>query len=371
EDHAEIWRARLGLRRLKVYLKNPRVSATISGHWIWVSVFVFWALYSGPTCFVLDFNGEGDSLPEDSITKKVHFKESNVNLEDVMVVEDSNTKKVCFKEPDVIPEVMMVVESSPTPSLFWKDMLPGKDTPDVKKSVVDGVPSIDLSERVYQLLEKEMSTSMVLKMLGKVNKLDFNTDSKAQGRYARMAIYVNLGRPLVSKILINGSLQRIEDEKEGRDVGTNIFNFCGGRRWGLCPLDAGGAESRHDTLDGIKKGNNSKGEKIMGSRFQLLVGLEASSTEGDLIKENQRDLKKKGKATLSDYQEKSLTSKKKYVFNGSKKVNLGLSAGKLLNGQACDPKTNTHLKDHNKVGLKLGLVPQVPSAANQQAPLDI
>ncbi|MBA0568324.1 hypothetical protein Golob_005827 [Gossypium lobatum] len=267
----------------------------------------------------VDNNGEGDSLPEDSITKKVRFKESNVNLEDVMVVEDSNTKKVRFKESDVIPEDVMVVESSPTPSLSWKDMLAGKDTPDVKKSVVDGVLSIDFSERVYQHLEKEMSTSVVLKMLGrklrittlhtrlygtwkpsklfqlmdiengyflakfqstydydkilsqgpwvifghyltvqpwtidfnpsKVTKLDFKTDSKARGRYACMAIYVNLGRPLVSKIFINGSLQRIEYE------------------------------------------------------------------------------------------------------------NLP---------EARNPKTNTHLKDHNKVGLKLGLVPQVPSPANQQ-----
>ncbi|PPE00263.1 hypothetical protein GOBAR_DD02700 [Gossypium barbadense] len=41
----------------------------------------------------VDNNGESDSLTEDSITKKVCFKESNVNLEDVMVVEDSNTKK--------------------------------------------------------------------------------------------------------------------------------------------------------------------------------------------------------------------------------------------------------------------------------------
>ncbi|MBA0810630.1 hypothetical protein Gohar_002602 [Gossypium harknessii] len=81
----------------------------------------------------------------------------------------------------------MVVESSQTPSLSWKDMLAGKDTPvqnntnsghffvdnfslteqDVKKSVVDGVPSIDFSERVYHLLEKEMSTSVVLKMFGR------------------------------------------------------------------------------------------------------------------------------------------------------------------------------------------------------------
>ncbi|KAH1039542.1 hypothetical protein J1N35_041285 [Gossypium stocksii] len=49
-------------------------------------------------------------------------------------------------------------------------------------------------------------------MVGKVTKLDFNTDSKARGRYARMAVYVNLGRPLISKILFNGCTQRIEYE---------------------------------------------------------------------------------------------------------------------------------------------------------------
>ncbi|KAH1120984.1 hypothetical protein J1N35_004144 [Gossypium stocksii] len=47
-------------------------------------------------------------------------------------------------------------------------------------------------------------------MIGKVKKLDFNRDSRARGQYARMVVFVNLGRPLVSKILISGSPQRIE-----------------------------------------------------------------------------------------------------------------------------------------------------------------
>ncbi|MBA0769566.1 hypothetical protein Gotri_018284 [Gossypium trilobum] len=119
-----------------------------------------------------------------------------------------------------------------------------------------------------------------------------------------------------------------------------------------------------------KKGNNFKGEKIMGSRFQSLAGLEASSTEEEFIKENQRDLKKKGKATLNDLQEKFLTGKKSTI-NDSKRVNLGLSVGKLFNGQARDPKTNTLSKDYIKVGSKTGLIPQAYLAANQQAHLDI
>ncbi|KAH1107464.1 hypothetical protein J1N35_011232 [Gossypium stocksii] len=49
-------------------------------------------------------------------------------------------------------------------------------------------------------------------MVGKVTKLDFNTDSKARGSYARIAVYVNLGRLLISKILINGNPRRVEYE---------------------------------------------------------------------------------------------------------------------------------------------------------------
>ncbi|PPD75580.1 hypothetical protein GOBAR_DD27489 [Gossypium barbadense] len=62
-------------------------------------------MLSSPSFSNVDNNGEGDSLSE-----------------------DSNTKKVRFMESDVIPEDVMVVESSPTPSLSSKDMLVGKDT---------------------------------------------------------------------------------------------------------------------------------------------------------------------------------------------------------------------------------------------------
>ncbi|XP_040934424.1 uncharacterized protein [Gossypium hirsutum] len=49
-------------------------------------------------------------------------------------------------------------------------------------------------------------------MVGKVVKLDMNTYSKVRGRFARMAVYINLERPLVSQILINGRSQRVEYE---------------------------------------------------------------------------------------------------------------------------------------------------------------
>ncbi|KAK5812566.1 hypothetical protein PVK06_028001 [Gossypium arboreum] len=49
-------------------------------------------------------------------------------------------------------------------------------------------------------------------MVGKVGKLDFNTDSRARGRFARMVVNVSLDKLLVSQVLINGPLQRIEYE---------------------------------------------------------------------------------------------------------------------------------------------------------------
>ncbi|PPD78568.1 hypothetical protein GOBAR_DD24486 [Gossypium barbadense] len=49
-------------------------------------------------------------------------------------------------------------------------------------------------------------------MVGKVVKLDMNTDSRTRGRFARMVVYVDLEKPLVSHILINGHKQNFEYE---------------------------------------------------------------------------------------------------------------------------------------------------------------
>lgn len=43
-------------------------------------------------------------------------------------------------------------------------------------------------------------------MIGKVAKLDMNTDNKIKGKFSRMVVYVNLDEPLVSQVLINGKI---------------------------------------------------------------------------------------------------------------------------------------------------------------------
>ncbi|KAH1113982.1 hypothetical protein J1N35_007360 [Gossypium stocksii] len=65
----------------------------------------------------------------------------------------------------------------------------------------------------------QLYPDMVIKILweiggiiGRVAKLDFNTNNGVRDRFTRMAAYVNLGKALISQILINGVLQKIEYE---------------------------------------------------------------------------------------------------------------------------------------------------------------
>lgn len=155
-------------------------------------------------------------------------------------------------------------------------------------------------------LYKKQTLWEIRGMIGKVTKLDFNTDSQARGRYARMALYVNLEKPLTSKILINGYLQKIEYENI-----PVIFFSCGryGHNKENCPNVVHTTEpvketeskvvmsksmaigdrnygpwmlvewqNRRTNLERNKKSNNFSREKLMGSRFHSLTG----STEASL-----------------------------------------------------------------------------------------
>ncbi|KAL4271513.1 hypothetical protein GQ457_13G016790 [Hibiscus cannabinus] len=70
--------------------------------------------------------------------------------------------------------------------------------------------------------------------IGQVVKIDYQTDYGRRGRFARMAIKVNLRKPLVSKIVINGLLQVVEYES----LPVVCFN-CGvyGHNIDLCPCN--------------------------------------------------------------------------------------------------------------------------------------
>ncbi|XP_016715514.1 uncharacterized protein [Gossypium hirsutum] len=49
-------------------------------------------------------------------------------------------------------------------------------------------------------------------LIGKVVKLNLQTDKRTMGRFARFAVFINLAKPLVSQVLVDGAVQRVEYE---------------------------------------------------------------------------------------------------------------------------------------------------------------
>lgn len=43
-------------------------------------------------------------------------------------------------------------------------------------------------------------------------KLDFNTDTGVKGRFTRLTVYINFEKVLISQVLVNGVVQRVEYE---------------------------------------------------------------------------------------------------------------------------------------------------------------
>ncbi|PPS17378.1 hypothetical protein GOBAR_AA03207 [Gossypium barbadense] len=135
-------------------------------------------------------------------------------------------------------DVAMDAVSAPDRPRSWKDRLMGtglrgdeKAEPsskeeddddldildgDIVRSLVNGIPAF--FDRINQILIKDMEHTVVIKLLGgiigRVAKLDFNTDNGVRGRFARMAVYVNLGKALISHVFINGLLQKVNKEHE-------------------------------------------------------------------------------------------------------------------------------------------------------------
>ncbi|MBA0732897.1 hypothetical protein Gogos_016959 [Gossypium gossypioides] len=79
----------------------------------------------------------------------------------------------------------------------WKDKLLGS---------FDNIGSSH-EEEDFNLKEGDVSKEVVD---GPVTKIDPNTDTRARGKFARLAVFADLGQPLVSKIMIDGRIQRVE-----------------------------------------------------------------------------------------------------------------------------------------------------------------
>ncbi|XP_016731355.1 uncharacterized protein [Gossypium hirsutum] len=49
-------------------------------------------------------------------------------------------------------------------------------------------------------------------LIGKVTKLDFQIEKDSRGKFSRMAMFIDLGKSLISQILVNGVVRRVEFE---------------------------------------------------------------------------------------------------------------------------------------------------------------
>ncbi|KAK5775604.1 hypothetical protein PVK06_043511 [Gossypium arboreum] len=164
--------------------------------------------------------------------------------------------------------------------------------------------------------------------IGKVLRLDFNTDSRARGRFARMAVYNNLDKPLIAQVRVNGLYQKVEYE----GLPTICFTC---RKYGhtkeLCgslqpeassEKDQSGVTQAKEVSEGesavygpwmvvekkavrnFRSSNSCKAsfrERKSGSRFDALVDMEVLDLEAEINKGNEgqtaelKDIFKSGK----------------------------------------------------------------------------
>ncbi|MBA0826521.1 hypothetical protein Goarm_011365 [Gossypium armourianum] len=144
---------------------------------------------------------------------------------------------------------LMADSSDPNGSVGMEEDFKLQDE-DVMTETVNGIPSITFSDHVH-FIEKKMALSIVIKLLGRkiafntlfqekddfdrvvwvvfdhylsvrtwaigsmigsVYRIDARTDAAPKGRFARLAVSVDLKKPLVSKVRINGRIQIVEYE---------------------------------------------------------------------------------------------------------------------------------------------------------------
>ncbi|MBA0560685.1 hypothetical protein Golob_017569 [Gossypium lobatum] len=84
------------------------------------------------------------------------------------------------------------------------------------------------------VLYKKLILEEIGNLIGKVANLDFKIDYGLRGRFARMIVFINLDKPLVLYILVNGMMQRVEYESF-----LAVFFSCGcyGHMQDLCPYN--------------------------------------------------------------------------------------------------------------------------------------
>ncbi|MBA0608818.1 hypothetical protein Godav_020999 [Gossypium davidsonii] len=113
--------------------------------------------------------------------------------------------------------------------------------------------------------------------IGPILKIHDNIDSARMGHFARLAICVDLRKPLVSKIKINGRIQHLEYEL--------LPNIGKGMLW---PLDVSGMSIVMNQNTGVmgNKNDNNQGVTAGGSQFNVLDSRFRGKSEQTMDKNN-------------------------------------------------------------------------------------
>ncbi|MBA0772642.1 hypothetical protein Gotri_007985, partial [Gossypium trilobum] len=310
-------------------------------------------------------------ITEELIRKKVRFRGGYVDTNNNMLIDSSPKKPISWRD-------MLVGQSS-------KDTLidlEGKDDLNIlmgtcKKTFVNGVPSISFSDRIYKILIQELIVqsvetfsaftydgyrkwlllafdptqaypSVVMawirflglpgylynhkiiteigEMVGKVVKLDMNTDRRTRGRFARLAIYVELEKLLVSHILINGRKQNVEYES----LSTICFH-CGryGHVENSCPFK---------NSEILSEKENAPLE--ISSEIQNTVKVGVEKEYGNLRPWMIVEKKSRRKIRENDFEEFLLDTRRykgKEILHGN---SMGKDSATPYNGRICGEKTH-------------------------------
>ncbi|KAA3484764.1 leucine-rich repeat receptor-like protein kinase PEPR2 [Gossypium australe] len=256
-----------------------------------------------------------------------------------------SVKKVRIPELKGDSDVAMGTISTTDKNFSWKDCLLGNGLrvgertetiknvegeedfelleSDIVLLAINEIPSIYFSERVNKLLIKDMARTVVIKLLrrnirysalynkpypreriGKVAKLDFNIDAGVRERFTRMAVCMNLEKPLVSQVLVDGIIQQVEYKYL-----STVYFSCGhyNHTKKFCPTYANGAygsrmlvERQGRRSSRVVKADSGEGiGALRNSRFNVLETLAHFTFRNKPTKPAERMRPSRGKSEVS------------------------------------------------------------------------
>ncbi|KAK5836694.1 hypothetical protein PVK06_012493 [Gossypium arboreum] len=132
------------------------------------------------------------------------------------------------------------------------------DDRDAKNEIIDGIPNSTFSDQIQLPRPPEgMYTKSLLRFIGGairlVAKIDRNIENNTRDQLVRLAVYVELGKLLVSKAKIDGRIQWVEY----KSLPSVCFEY---GRWGYTPENCIHKQRQENLLEAEE---NSKSNQVL------------------------------------------------------------------------------------------------------------